>query len=293
MAFAVGCFPEANDLRRGARGGRAGTGGLPATGSGGGAVGSGGSTASGGRPGTGGQPGTGGNVGVGTGGYTGDGTAIVPSATGVIDRRGNAYGIEGGWYALSDGAGSDGRTATGDCEMAGHPMSACSAVTAPPHGSFPNTAGRMCVTGTLAVVSNHPTTGMPDWEHIWGVTMGFDLNNTPGAAVPQPFNAAAKGITGFSFDIDRIPPWGLRVAVTTPATQFSAPAYWGAMPDYPPSPVVVGTNRVRWSNITHPMTGAGVDATMLTSVHFGVPPDSSASAPFAFCISNVKVTTTP
>jgi len=304
---AAACYPNPDDLRRStttATGGASGTGG--ATGTAGTAGGVGGVGATGGRSGTGGGPGTGGRTGTGGGlgaggrvgaggaggGFAGAGLALTPDATGWIDKATNAYGVQGNWYGFSDGIGANGLTSSGSCEMAGHPVSACSAIISPsPTGNgFPNVGGRMCATGVAARVVANTTTGLPDYGAIYGAVIGFDFNFDPGTLTKGRFNALAPGLTGIAFDIDVLPANGMRVQMVNPGTDFGpgGPAYWGGTPAFSNSPVRVGTNRIYWADIVGPY-GLGLDPTQLVSMYFAVPTQAASASNFSFCISNVTL----
>jgi hypothetical protein len=272
----------------GAAGG-SGAAGMGAPGSGG-HVGAGGSTTGAGGNVTS-AGGASGGVG-GAAGYVGSGLALTPDATGFIAATSNAFGITGGWYAFGDGYGSDGMTSGGSCELAGHPASACSTITSPsPAGAgFPNTGGKMCMTGVAARVVNNATTGQPDFSSIYGLTIGFDFNY-PAIAPPKgTFNALTNGITGIQFDIDLVPANGLRVQFVTPGTDLGpgGPSYWGGSVAFPPSPVFIGTNRIYWQDVTGPY-GLGLDPTNLVSMYFNVPTQTASANSFHFCISNVTL----
>jgi len=155
---------------------------------------------------------------------------------------------------------------------------------------FPNTGGKMCATGIAAVVVNNATTGLPDYGGIYGVSIGFDFNTAAASTAKGSFNALANGITGIQFDIDLVPSNGLRIEFVTPGTDLGqgGPAYWGASPAYPPSPVFAGTNRIYWADVIGPL-GLGLDPTKLVSMDFSVPTQTFSSDNFHFCISNVTL----
>lgn len=243
-------------------------------------------------PAAGGSGGHSGGTGAGTGGSTGTGVgvALTPDATGYIDVATNSLGIMGAWYAYGDGVGSDGLASSGDCQKAGHPDTACSKITMPAPGSFANTGGKMCTSGTVAmVVGMVSMPASPDYSKIWGAGIGVDLNHM-GITPKGVFNATAKGATGFSFDLDMKPLAGLRVEAQTVATDGTEAGndYWGATSGYPPSPVMVGTNTVKWSDIVGPK-GHVFDPTMLEGLQFHVPTTTTAGGPYSFCISNLKM----
>ena len=109
-------------------------------------------------------------------------------------------------------------TGGGACELAGHLASACSMITSPsPAGvGFPNTGGKMCMTGVAARVVNNATTGQPDFGGIYGVTIGFDFNYPTIAPPKGTFNALANGVTGIQFDVDLVPTMACALLGTVP-----------------------------------------------------------------------------
>ncbi len=180
------------------------------------------------------------------------GCPITPGPTGLVLGSSNTLGVQGSWYSFSDGVGADGSTATGICEARGlHTAAQCSTVTTPAVGSFPNTGGKMCTSGKVAVVIVG-TNALPDYANITGAGIGLDLNNSGGAVpVRGVFNATAKGVTGLAFDLDVVTLPGLRVEFPTPTTDGTSAgaAYWGANPSFANSPAGAGTNVIRWADV--------------------------------------------
>jgi len=223
------------------------------------------------------------------------GVTITPGPTGLVLGSSNTLGVQGPWYAYGDGVGADGTAATGICEMrGGHLAAACSMIATPAIGSFPNVAGKMCTSGTVAVVIAG-TDGLPDYANITGAGIGLDLNNSGGAVpVRGVFNATAKGVTGLSFDLDVVAVPGLRVEFPTRATDGTSAgaAYWGADVSFANSPVVAGTNVFRWADVR--IAGAAppaFDPTMIESVLFHVPTKLTSTGPYSFCVSNLRLLT--
>lgn len=148
----------------------------------------------------------------------------------------------------------------------------------------------MCTSGTVAmVVGMVSMPASPDYSNIFGAGIAVDLNHV-GITPKGVFNATAKGVTGFSFDLDMKPLAGLRVEAPTVPTDGTVPGsdYWGATASYPPSPVVVGTNTVKWSDIVGPK-GHVFDPTMLEALQFHIPTTATSGGPYSFCISNLKM----
>jgi hypothetical protein len=236
---------------------------------------------------------------VGTPSTPGADVTLTPDATGFIDGT-NAAGVRGSWWAAGDLYGVDGSIGGGACPMGGFPPPQCSMITAPTPGQpwVPSADGRMCTSGVVAQVFPD-SSGAPAWSAIWGTLVGFNLaemaDPSGGRAIAGPYDAVARGITGFAFDIDFPPAGGhLRVNVATPATNNNA-AYWrGASADV--SPVSVPSHyEVRWSEVGGPMyLGASAprfDPTQISAISWQVVANQFSSVPYSFCIANVTLLT--
>jgi hypothetical protein len=213
------------------------------------------------------------------------GVALLPDGTGFIaSASSGTTHIQGSWYGYSDGAGLDGMTTTGECERAGHPATACSHVTLPAAGGFPNVAGKMCTSGVVAQVVAGDG-GFPDYTNISGAGIAVDLNAPAG--IRMPYNALANGVVGLGFDIDVLPPSGLQVGFPTPATAHD-PAFWAGYQII--SPVRVGHNEVRWTDVDGPyylVDAVVFDPTSILSMRFHVVSGTSAPIAYSFCVSNL------
>lgn len=236
-------------------------------------------------------PGNDGGGNTGAGGSTTKVQALLPDMTGYVDVGATGMTmIKGAWYAYGDGIGSDGTAAMGDCEFKGmHAVSACSAITTPSFGTFPNTAGKMCTAGTAAQIANLVSGTGPDYNNIWGAGIGLDLNNGGGdaGAMKLPYNATGNGVVGMAFDIDAVPLAGLRVEFPTKTATNAA--FWGG--DQQLSPVKMGHNEILWSKVTGPfydMVAPPFDPTTIYSIQFHIPTSTTASATYNFCISNLS-----
>jgi hypothetical protein len=231
-------------------------------------------TGSGGK--SGGTTGTG-----GTSSSTEQGVVLNVNATGGYDTD-MTLGVMGAWYPYGDSTA---------CVAAGHAAADCSMIMTPPAAGFAGVTGnKLCTSGTAAKVLNG-TDGMPDYTNMWGTGIGLDLNNSGGANGKMPYNATGK-VTGVAFEIDTPPLAGLRVELPTPATTNGA-AYWGGKSSNT-SPVVAGHNSFKWADVTGPMYATNppaFDPTMILSIQFHVPTNTSAVAPFNYCISNLKLLT--
>jgi len=233
------------------------------------------------------------------GGSTGGGGSnknlqpLLPDPTGFVDVTATgATGIKGAWYAYGDGIGTDGTPTTGDCESKGmHAMSDCSSITTPGFGNFPNTAGKMCTSGTAAKVLTQVGGTMPDYTWMWGAGIGLDLNNGGGdaGATKLPYNATAAGVVGIAFDIDSVPLATLRVELPTATQDGTSAAFWGG--DQMSSPILKGHNEFLWKDVKGPFydsVAPPFDPTTILSIQFHIPTTTTASAAYSFCISNLS-----
>jgi hypothetical protein len=238
---------------------------------------------------SGGTGGSGNNGGAGNNGGSsnaGDGVELVADETGFV--KADAVGIQGAWYAYADSIGSNGMP-PGNCQSVGmHPDSECANVQSPAAGSFPNTGNKLCTKGTLEAVGM--LNGSTDYDNQWGAGIGLDFNNPGMGATKMPFDMAAAGITGVSFEIDNPPAGGLRVEFPDAATDGKSAAYWGADKGvYPPSPVKQGVNTIMWADVTPPATTVpALDKTKVMGIQFHVTTGSSPGA-YEFCISKLTV----
>lgn len=238
-------------------------------------------SSSGGSGGAGGSGNSGGAGGAGPSGAV----ELVADNTGFVNAE--AVGIKGAWYAYADSIGSDG-TSKGNCQTVGmHPDTECAKVESPAPGSFPNTDNKLCTKGTVEAVGM--LAGAPDYDNQWGAGIGLDFNN-PGMGAPKaPFDAAAAGIKGVSFEIDNPPTGGLRVEFPDEATNGKSAAYWGADSTYPPSPVKKGVNTIMWDAVKPPATTVpALTVSKLMGIQFHVTTGSTPGT-YDFCISKLSV----
>ena len=242
--------------------------------------------------------------GAGTGGSGGapSGITLVPDASGWLDLMadGNTIGVQGAWYPYGD------RYGVAKCTSVGmHQPAECSSIATPDPliPGFPNQAGNMCTEGETAVVlpcgSAVPgcTAGSPDYSNMWGAGIGLDLNAEGGdAGAKLPWSAAEHGVTGIAFELDQIPANGLRVEfpivlpdMTTTEDHADGSPYWGATSSFPPSPVTVGRNEVRFSAVTGPRTSYTFDRTKILAIQFHVPAITvgTTRGAYRFCVKNL------
>jgi hypothetical protein len=252
-------------------------------------------------------PGSGGG---GGGSGAPQGVTVIPDRSGWVDRMadGNTVGVQGAWYPYGD------RYGVAKCTTVGlHPPGDCSSITSPDPlvPGFPNEDGNMCTEGETAVVlpcgAGVPgcAAGSPDYSNMWGAGIGLDLNAEGGEGRTKlAWNATEHGVTGIAFELDQVPANGLRVefpivlpsaghdAGMEPATTEDHPdgsPYWGATSDFPPSPVRVGRNELRFSSVTGPRSSYTFDPTKILAIQFHVPAVTvgTTRAAYRFCIENL------
>lgn len=263
-----------------AGGGRAGsaTGGTSTAGRGGLA----GSNAVGGSSGRGsaGRDGDAGSAGAsGEGGAANDGS-LTWDGGGVITANDNDYGIQGSWFFETDCVDATPRTlpcTVPDPALAGPDAQLGWSVT----------AEKVCAKGIASQVINDPMTGMPAYQVQWGARLGFELNGT-GAAVRQPYDAIARGIRGFTFDIvtQSTPPQPADLRVSFVATPTTADPHFVTALLPTANRTFLFSDALQGSWVTAPVS---LDMTELTAITFQIYTNATAPKPFDFCISNVRV----
>jgi hypothetical protein len=244
----------------------------------------------------------GGIAGSGGGAGTPSGITLVPDRSGWVDpmAEGNTIGVQGAWYPYGD------RYGVAKCINVGmHLPAECSSISMPDPllAGFPNEDGIMCTAGETAVVlpcgAGVPgcIAGSPDYSNIWGAGIGLDLNAEGGdAGAKHPWNATEHGVTGIAFDLDEVPAPGLRVEfpivlpdTSTTEDHVDGSPYWGATSSFPPSPVKVGRNELRFSGVSGPRSSYTFDATKILAIQFHVPAITvgSTRGAYRFCIENL------
>jgi len=234
------------------------------------------------------------------------GVTLVPDATGWVDgaAEGNTIGVQGAWYPYGDQYG------VAKCTTVGlHLPAECSTISTPDPlvEGFPNVQGAMCTSGETAVVlpcgPNVPgcTAGNPDYSNMWGAGIGLDLNAEGGdAGAKSPWNPDEHGVTGIAFEIDALPPGGLRVEfpmvlpdMTTTEDHPDGSPYWGATSNFQSSPAVVGHNEIAWSAVLPPRTSYTFDQKKILAIQFHVPAVTSGTTRrgYTFCIRNLTFLT--
>jgi len=230
----------------------------------------------------------------GDGGPSGAGDPVVPSPEGFLDGS-NAAGILGAWYSYGDWYGGTPAVAMGgDCPKANFTEAQCSSIATPiPGQPFTNVDGKMCTSGTAAVVVEM------NYSAIWGTGIGFDMNNggtdDGGTGIKQSWDAAMHNVTGFSFHIDMPPTGGqMRVEFPTnavPGTTDINAAYWGGEGANLSPFTKTGDYSFKWADVGGPMyltPHMPFDKTKILSMQFHVVTGTSSPIPFNYCISNLR-----
>lgn len=233
--------------------------------------------------------GTGGAATGGTGGggptvNTGDALAIV---NGSIADGSNPYGIRGSVYTANSANNTIAPT-------------------------FP--ASNICISGTVGPVLNDPTTMMPAYAEYWGIEVGINLNEGPGAGgggggeagdagagdaggadagavTPPPAggNVALpwdRGqVLGFTFKIDgaTIPPFRFKTKPTSASTEEN-------FCRQVPAAVSGSTVTVLFSDMISScwQAGGANPAGTLDNIAWQIPADPGVSHPYDFCVSDVR-----
>jgi hypothetical protein len=145
---------------------------------------------------------------------------IVPDAAGWVDTPSNPLGITGFWYSFGDQYG-DAKRCT---DIGLHPADAgqhedgqCSFVAWPaplPTLAFPNSAGRMCTYGDVAMVTKCIEQIDHDWcvsdpkhdfSNMWGAGIALDFAHEKDDMSPyarKPWDAVADDVIGVAFDFE-------------------------------------------------------------------------------------------
>jgi hypothetical protein len=271
-----------------ATGGRGGTGGVGAdyTGGVGGSVG--GSVYTGGVGGSvGGSVYTGGVGGVGAG-YTGGVGGNVPTggvpsnpygsipweSDGYISSNRNIAGLEGGFYFAKDCPSAAERNLP--CTESDPGLSG-------PDGQYGWAVSETvaCARGKAVQVVADPATGVLAYELQWGALLGIAMYE-PGESV---YDATARRVIGFAFDLSGVAPLELRVNVVTPET-IGAPHFVTALVTPFSEHTLLFSDARQGSWIVNP---SALDTSRVSAIEFHVSTDAWAPKAFDFCISNLRV----
>jgi hypothetical protein len=159
------------------------------------------------------------------------------------------------------------------------------------------------------------TAGCPQADYLnmmgAGIAVDFNADKVENGGQRYPWDPAAAGIIGFSFEIETIPMPTLRVEIPMVLTDEEAARfslrpgattdehpdgspYWGASYLYPPSPVALGVNRVLWTDIRPPRADENYefDTRRMLGIQFHVTTNTTPPKPeYAFCIKNLTLLT--
>ncbi|HEY4016617.1 MAG TPA: hypothetical protein VGM06_24945 [Polyangiaceae bacterium] len=188
------------------------------------------------------------------------GIPILPDDTGFVAPTSNSAGIHGSWFVYSDCNDLGGQ----NCAMVASPTAV---------GSFPNTGGSMCTSGTTSSAAG-----------AWGAGIALELDDGP----PQePFDTVAAGIKGFCFQLTgpTLPTTTVRVAFPTQDNNDNA---------YFQSVSTVGQHTVLFANTAQGSwvtTPQAFEPTLVTLIQFQIPSSSVATVPWDFCVEGLTAVT--
>ncbi len=213
------------------------------------------------------------------GGSSGSGmnAAGVPltAVDGWVDGMGNTLGIQGALFAYADD--------TSKMDMVDN-----------------SKLTPACISGTAAEVVLTCTPEPPAMDcygHFWGAAMGLNLNQpideaTGEGATPMAFDAGAKGITGFAFEITGdVVPSNLRFKVEDDSGEFCNTSM---------KPIMKGENVFKFSDLhaecwepKASMENPNAEGAKggLIKIAWQVPTKTGTSTPFNYCVGNIRALT--
>jgi hypothetical protein len=227
--------------------------------------------------------GTGGTGSGGTGGSGGSGAdAIAWDADGWVDAAANTYGVQGPWYSYND---------CDDAMPLGLPCTQPDTTMMGPDDKpgWTTSAEKVCTKGVAPVVTMYQ--GMLAYSQQWGAGIALDLNSTGGMdAMKLDYDAAAKGIKGFTFDIisNTTPPTPAQVRVNFKTKATGDASHFVLVDLSAANKQVLFMDAMQGSWVT----GAAVQdlaVNALEAVQFQIFTDAIAAKPFDFCVSNMRV----
>lgn len=110
----------------------------------------------------------------------------IPFENGWAAAANNTVGIQGSFYTFKDDEDSDGDGIVGTSTIT--------------PDSFADAGATVCATGSAGQIGL-TADGMPAYDDYWGTAIGFNLAQEEGQDAALSYDAAAKGVTGFSFMI--------------------------------------------------------------------------------------------
>jgi hypothetical protein len=245
----------------------------------GGVSGTGGVSALGGSGGTGGRSATGGSSEGGDGGEAGSAETggeqgepqacpLMPNDQGTVDAANNVCGIQGSWYEYHDCTNREDPTV-------------CSTVNEPQPGSFPNTDGVMCTSGSTVAL-------LTEGERAtkWGAGIGMKLNQAPESAFEGSIRDLPVTIVGFTFTVsvrNGVPlPQDFIVNFRTPDNVNKTDLV--ALSDEPGSQTVLFSEATPPTWATDP---APFVPNQVVAIQFLVQSQIGEAIPFDYCISDL------
>ncbi|HEY6722882.1 MAG TPA: hypothetical protein VI197_02590 [Polyangiaceae bacterium] len=201
----------------------------------------------------------------------------IPFSNGWVPFAENPFLIQGAFYTFKDNPeDADGDTIIGTSLITPE--------------SFADSGAQICATGTAGKVDGKNTDGSDAYDDFWGAAIGLNLKQEEGMDAALAFDAAAAGLTGFSFMIEGASPipaggelrFNIKVA--------------GDSNNYCKKITAAGANTFKlsemyqscWMNDT---TLPTPDATKLEAIHWQYVTNTSASYDFDICITALAGTT--
>jgi hypothetical protein len=211
--------------------------------------------------------------GMGTGGVPSDPYAIPWEWDGYVSPKRNIFGLEGGFYFATD------CTSTAERNL---PCTEGDPILSGPDGQFGWALSETvaCARGKAPQVIIDPTTGVPAYELQWGALLGIAMNQQ-GESV---FDARARGIVGFAFDLSGVAPPTLRVNVVTPETLGASHFVTVPVTPFSQNALIFG-EALQGTWVVNP---AALDMSRVSAIEFHVSTNSAIPTEFDFCISNLR-----
>jgi hypothetical protein len=218
--------------------------------------------------------GVGGSVpvgGMGTGAAPSDPYAIPWERNGYVSPARNIFGLEGKFYFATDCSSTQGRLpcTEGDLSLLG------------PDGQYgwALSDAVACARGKAPQVVADPNSGMLAYELQWGALLGIAIFQS-GDSV---FDAKARGIAGFAFDVSGVAPPTLHVNIVTPETIGASHFMAISGPFRQHALIFAEAQQGSW--VVNPSV---LDTTRVSAIEFHVPTNSAIPNGFDFCIMNLR-----
>jgi len=196
----------------------------------------------------------------------------IPFADGWAALDQNTVGIQGAFYTFKDDEDSDGDGVVGTSTIS--------------PDSFEGTGTQVCATGNAGMVMNG-TDGMPAYDDYWGTAIGFNLSQDVGVDTALPYDAAAKGVTGFSFMLagdNPIPAGGelrFNIKVAGDTNNYCRKVSAAG----PVTLKLTDMWQSCWENVA---TAPTPDPTKLEAIHWQYVTNTTASYDFSLCVTELR-----